>query len=130
MLICGAPGSGKTSMMVSLLQEKQASRKAFDQVFVAMPPSSARSLKKNTFDGHDKMFDDLDYDTMESILEHTRESTKEKENSLSCYHRRFRGGIERQRYSTPTQGTHLEQAPFAYLDLDPRTELRIGTASA
>ncbi len=46
MLICGAPGSGKTSMMVSLLQEKQAHKKEFDQVFVVMPPSSARSLKK------------------------------------------------------------------------------------
>ena len=82
MLICGAPGSGKTSMMVSLLQEKQAYRKVFDHVFVVMPPSSARSLKKNIFAEHDKMFDDLDVDTMETILEQTRESTKEKENSL------------------------------------------------
>ena len=82
MLICGAPGSGKTSMMVSLLQEKQAYRKVFDQVFVVMPPSSARSLKNNIFEKHDKMFDDLDFDTMETILEQTRESTKEKKNSL------------------------------------------------
>ena len=82
MMICGAPGSGKTSMMVSLLTEKQAYRKAFDHVFVVMPPSSARSLKNNIFDKHDKMFDDLDYDTLENILEQTRESTKEKENSL------------------------------------------------
>ena len=82
LLIAGAPGSGKTSMMVSLLQEKQAYRKAFDHVFVVMPPSSARSLKKNIFEDHDKMYDDLDYDTLDSILEHTRKSTKEKENSL------------------------------------------------
>jgi len=82
MLIAGAPGSGKTSMMVSLLQEKHAYRKAYDHVFVVMPPSSARSLKKNIFEDHDKMYDDLDYDTLDSILEHTRRSTKEKENSL------------------------------------------------
>lgn len=82
MLICGAPGSGKTSMMVSLLQEKQAYRKAFDQVFVVMPPSSARSLKKNIFEKHDKMFDDLTYETLETILDQTRESTKENLNSL------------------------------------------------
>ena len=82
MLIVGAPGSGKTSMMVSLLQEKQAYRKAFDQVFVVMPPSSARSLKKNIFEDHDKMFDDLTYETLESILDQTRESTKDKLNSL------------------------------------------------
>jgi len=82
MLICGAPGSGKTSMMVSLLQEKQAFRKVFDQVFVCMPPSSARSLKKNIFEKHDKMYDDLTYETLENILEQTRESTKENLNSL------------------------------------------------
>ncbi len=82
LLICGAPGSGNTSMMVFLLQVKQAHRKAFDQVFVVMPPSSARSLKKNIFDDHDKMYDDLDVSTMDSILEHTRKSTKEEMNSL------------------------------------------------
>ena len=82
MMIVGAPGSGKTSMMVSLLQEKQAYKKAFDNVHVIMPPSSSRSLKKNIFADHDKMYDDLDYETLESILEATRESTKEKLNSL------------------------------------------------
>ena len=60
MIIVGAPGSGKTSIMASLLQEKQAYKKVFDHVHVVMPPSSARSLKKNIFDGHDKMYDDLD----------------------------------------------------------------------
>ena len=51
-------------------------------VFVVMAPSSSRSLKKNIFEAHDKMYDDLDYDTLDSILEDTRKSTKEKENSL------------------------------------------------
>jgi hypothetical protein len=69
-------------MMVSLLQENQAYRKCFDHVFVVMPPLSARSLKKNIFESHDKMYDELDYDTLDSILEHTRALTKEKENSL------------------------------------------------
>jgi hypothetical protein len=82
MPIAGAPGSEKTSMMVSLLQEKQDYRKCFNHVFVVMPQSSARSLKKNIFEDHDKMYDDLDYDTLDSILEHTRKSTKEKENFL------------------------------------------------
>jgi Cdc6-like AAA superfamily ATPase len=82
MLICGAPGSGKTSMMVSLLQSKQAYKKAFDQVFVVMPPSSARSLKNNIFEKHNRMYDDLTSDTLEQILEQTRKSTKENKNSL------------------------------------------------
>lgn len=69
-------------MMVSLLKSKQAFKKAFHNVFVVMPPSSARSLKENIFENHDKMFDDLDYESLESILEQTRKSTKEKQNSL------------------------------------------------
>ena len=48
-----------------------------------MPPSSARSLKKNIFEDHDKTFDDLDVSTLDTIiLDQTRESTKEKLNSL------------------------------------------------
>ncbi len=47
-----------------------------------MPPSSARSLKKNIFEDHDKMFDDLDVSTLDTILDQTRESTKKKLNSL------------------------------------------------
>jgi hypothetical protein len=47
-----------------------------------MPPSSARSLTKNIFEEHDKMFDDLDVSTLDTILDRTRESTKEKLNSL------------------------------------------------
>ena len=82
MLICGAPGSGKTSMMVSLLQNKQAYKKAFDNVYVIMPPSSARSLKHNIFEKHDKNYADLTYDTLEQILDQLRKSTKENKNSL------------------------------------------------
>jgi hypothetical protein len=37
---------------------------------------------KPFFGDHDKMYDDQDYDTLDSILEHTRKSTREKENSL------------------------------------------------
>ncbi len=82
MLICGALGSGKTSMMVSLLKEKQAYKKAFDQVFVVIPPSSARSLEKYIFEDHEKMFDDLDISTLDTTFDQTRESTKKKLNSL------------------------------------------------
>ncbi len=48
-----------------------------------MPPSSARSLKKkNIFKDRDKIFDDLDISTLDIILDQTRESTKEKLNSI------------------------------------------------
>ena len=45
-------------------------------------PAISPEPKKIIFEDHDKMYDDLDYDALDSILEHTRASTKEKENSL------------------------------------------------
>ncbi len=68
-------------MMAPLFKEKQTYRKCFDHVFVVIPPSSALSLQKIIFEDHNKMYDDLDYDTLDYMLEHTRASTKGKENS-------------------------------------------------
>ena len=50
--ICGKPGSGKTSLMISLLNGKGSNRvyrKVFNHILVVMPPSSIKSMKKNIF---------------------------------------------------------------------------------
>jgi AAA+ ATPase superfamily predicted ATPase len=85
--IIGRPASGKTSLLVSFLTGKKDSRvfrKVFDNVFVVMPTSSRNSMVKNPFDKHheEKMFDDLDYDTIESIYKKLKASSAEKETSL------------------------------------------------
>lgn len=82
MVICGIPGSGKTSCMVSLLSSRDAYRKAYDNVFVVMPSHSASSLKRNPFEGHDKMYDELTMDTLETILESAKAEAEKKHNSL------------------------------------------------
>ena len=82
MIICGIPGSGKTSCMVSLLSSRDAYRKAFDNVHVVMPSHSAASLKKNLFKGHDKMYDELTMDTLEMILESAKDEAEKKHNNL------------------------------------------------
>jgi KaiC/GvpD/RAD55 family RecA-like ATPase len=85
--IIGRPGSGKTSLLVSFLTGKKDSRvfrKVFDHVFVVMPSSSRNSMLKNPFKKHheEKMFEDLDYDTIDNIYNKLKESSSEKETSM------------------------------------------------
>ncbi len=82
LVVCGIPGSGKTSCMVSLLSSRDAYRKAFDNVHVVMPSHSAASLKRNIFKGHNRMNDELTMDTLEMILESAKQEAEKKHNSL------------------------------------------------
>ena len=65
-IIVGRPGSGKTSLLINMLNDKKIYRKVFSQILVCMPKSSRQSLKNNIFDvlPPDQLFDELD----ESIL--------------------------------------------------------------
>ena len=80
--IIGSAGSGKTSMFINLLTSSQAYKKAFHSVHVVMPPHSVASLKKNVFSRHNKMYDELDFATLDKISETVREDAEEKYNSL------------------------------------------------
>ena len=82
MAIIGSAGSGKTSMMVNLLTSPQAFKKVYHSVHVIMPSHSVASLKKNIFARHDKMYDELDWETLDKISEAIREDGAEKNNSL------------------------------------------------
>ena len=82
MAIIGSAGSGKTSMMVNLLTSPQAYKKAFHAVHVVMPSHSVASLKNNVFKRHNKMYDELTFETLDHILETVKEDAEEKYNSL------------------------------------------------
>jgi KaiC/GvpD/RAD55 family RecA-like ATPase len=86
-VLVGKPGSGKTSLVVSFLTGKGNSkvfRKVFENVLIVMPSSSRNSLKKNPFKNHpeDKMYDELDLETIENIYERLLESSENKEKTL------------------------------------------------
>lgn len=80
--IIGSAGSGKTSLMINLLTSRKAYCKAFHHVHVVMPSHSVASIKDNPFEGHDRMYDELDYETLETIRGSVRESGENKKNSL------------------------------------------------
>ena len=85
--VIGRPGSGKTSLVVSFLTgkgDKKVFRKVFNHVLVVMPSSSRNSMKKNPFKNHpdEKMFEELDLNTIETIYESLKESSENKEKTL------------------------------------------------
>ena len=85
--IIGKPGSGKTSLLVSMLtgkSDKKVFRKVFDHLLLVMPSSSRNSMKKNPFKKHpdDKMFEELNYDSITTIYDKLKTSSENKEKTL------------------------------------------------
>jgi DNA replication protein DnaC len=82
--VIGKPGSGKTSLIMSWLTSKKVFKKMFHHVLVVMPSSSIQSMKKNPFKNHDedKMFQQLDLDSISTIYNKLEESSAEKQSTL------------------------------------------------
>jgi len=86
-LIIGKPGSGKTSLVTGFLKgkgKKKVFRKCFNHVLVVMPKSSRESMKDNIFKDHsdDKMFEELNIESMNTIYNRLHTSTANNENTL------------------------------------------------
>ena len=86
--IIGKPGSGKTSLLIFFLTgkgNKKIFRKVFDHIHLVMPKSSRESMKKNPFKNHsaDKMYEELNFVSINTIYESLLSSRDEKETSLS-----------------------------------------------
>ena len=73
MLICGKPGSGKTSLCVSALTSRKPKVywKAFNNIFPVMPQSSRQSMKCDPFGAIDQRncYDDLSLANLVDIYE-------------------------------------------------------------
>lgn len=82
MTIIGSAGSGKTSLMVNLLRSPQMYKKAFHHVHLVMPPNSLASLDLKAFKKHDKVWPELDWDTLDKIHHRAMESSDEDEFTL------------------------------------------------
>jgi hypothetical protein len=93
-IIVGRPGSGKTSLLINMLNDKTIYRKVFSQILVCMPKSSRQSLKNNIFDvlPSDQLFDELDESILhkikqnKEIFEEEKEMRQEKGKTTKCRH--------------------------------------------
>ena len=85
--VIGKPGSGKTSLLISMLTgkgSKRVFRKVFDHILVVMPSSSRGSIRKNPFKNHkpEKLYETLNYSSITAIYEQLHASTEENEKTL------------------------------------------------
>lgn len=81
----GKSGSGKTSMLISLISNKQVFKKIFNNVIVYMPKHSRQSLKKNIFDENldsSKLFDCLSVKNLSIGYEMIKLFAANDENTL------------------------------------------------
>lgn len=92
MAAIGPPRSGKTSLCVSLLSQKNNRKKGikriyrgvFDNIICVCPPQSISSLRNNIFDDLEdsKRFDDLSVDTLSQIDAQLDQYKEEGEQTL------------------------------------------------
>lgn len=88
--ILGPPGSGKTSMLISILSQKGENsiyHKLFDRIYIFMPSQSRASLKKNIFEKHNpsRLFNELTLENLQRVYNEVEENSSNKKTSLIVY---------------------------------------------
>jgi energy-coupling factor transporter ATP-binding protein EcfA2 len=115
-VILGSMGSGKTSLIVSLL--RSIFKKCFHTIYVIMPPNSRASLENDIFSKlpDDQVFDDLHEEVLHTIYERAKEDAKEGFFSLLLiddYQDRFKNhAIEKQLQKLILKMRHLKLSTF------------------
>ena len=85
MLIVGRPGSGKSSFIYSMLagQKKKLYNKLFKKVHYVCPEGSLKSIKGG-LKNHQRLYHELDEETITSIIEDCEKVAEKTTNNNSC----------------------------------------------
>ena len=76
--IIGSPGSGKSNLLFStLFKNRNYYRGKFDNIYLITPESSFLSLEKHPFEGHTKVYFELNNDVLDDIYSEIVELKKE-----------------------------------------------------
>lgn len=83
-LFLGKPGSGKTSLMVSLLDTPQLFKKCFHKIIVFMPSHSRGSLKNNIFEQlpEEQLYDRLDAEAINEVFDQIESNAEDGKFTL------------------------------------------------
>lgn len=87
-LFIGRQGSGKTSLMINFVKNKNLYKKCFHYIYVFMPHSSRKSLEDNIFDKHlseDQMYEELNQETISDLYEKLKDNSENGYRSLVIY---------------------------------------------
>lgn len=88
-LICGPPGSGKSSFMLSLFRSSKLLRRKFSNIWLFTPMASFLSVRNHPFEKHDKILHELSGEAIRDItsqLEKMKEEADESDEEMehSC----------------------------------------------
>lgn len=74
-LFLGPPASGKTTMMISLLNTPTLFKRCFNKIFVFMPSHSRGSLKDNIFEQlpNDQLYNELTAENIDDVFDQIEE---------------------------------------------------------
>ena len=82
-VICGRMGSGKTSLLTSIV--KTVFKKCFETIYVFMPSNSRASIENDIFGKHlppEQLFDTLTLENLTQVYNDIQDNSKEGYNSL------------------------------------------------
>ena len=82
--VIGRPGSGKTSLAISFITEKNVYKKTHNHVLILMPENSINSLKNNPFKklDQDNIYGELTDDTIANVYNKINGYSKENEKTI------------------------------------------------
>lgn len=85
--LIGKGGSGKTSLVIGLINTPKKLKKVFHKIYVFMPASSQASMKKNIFDElpQEQKFEGVDFENLSQIYNTLLDNTENKKNSLLIF---------------------------------------------
>lgn len=85
--LIGKAGSGKTSLMTSFIQTPKKFKKVFHQIFVFMPKSSRKSMKKDVFDvlPDDQKFEGVKFENLNEVYTQLLENSEDKKFTLLVF---------------------------------------------
>ena len=75
--LIGSPGSGKSSLLLSLFRSKNYYKNKFNHIYLITPESSFLSVKDHPFENHNKVYHELTSEVLENIYNELVEIKKD-----------------------------------------------------
>lgn len=86
--LIGKGGSGKSSMMISLLKSPEMFKNVFECIYVFIPPTSRASVDNQFWEKNlpeDQIYDDLTIENLEEVYEHVESNSENGNKSLIIF---------------------------------------------